>query len=212
MHIVVVDPLRPGHELRYHPGEANVRMADVVVVNKVDTADPRDVGTVVDNVHSVNPDAVIVRAASPVELEDGPSLVGKRVLVVEDGPTITHGEMPYGAGTVAARRAGAVVLVDPRPFAVGSIAETFRKYPGIGHVLPAMGYGDDQLHELEATINAAECDVVVTGTPMNLGRLIEIKHRVRHATYALEDHGEPTLAQTLEPFIQAHTKHPMLTA
>jgi predicted GTPase len=211
VHIVVVDPLRPGHELRYHPGEANVRMADVVVVNKVDTADPRDVGTVVDNVHSVNPDAMIVRAASPVELEDGPSLVGKRVLVVEDGPTITHGEMPYGAGTVAARRAGAVVLVDPRPFAVGSIAEAFRKFPGIGRVLPAMGYGDEQLHELEATINAAECDLVVTGTPMNLGRLIEIKHPVRHATYALEDHGEPTLAQVLEPFIRAHTKHPMLT-
>jgi len=211
VHIVVVDPLRPGHELRYYPGEANVRMADVVVVNKVDTADPRDVGTVVENVHSVNPDAVIVRADSPVELEDGPSLVGKRVLVVEDGPTITHGEMPYGAGTVAARRAGAVVLVDPRPFAVGSIAETFRKFPGIGHVLPAMGYGDEQLHELEATINAAECDLVVTGTPMNLGRLIEIKHPVRHATYALEDHGEPTLAQTLDPFIRAHTKHPMLT-
>ncbi|HEX5468730.1 MAG TPA: cyclic 2,3-diphosphoglycerate synthase [Gaiellaceae bacterium] len=202
LHIVVVDPLRPGHELRYHPGEANVRMADVVVINKVDSADPRDVNAVSDAVHAVNPTALIVRAASPVTLEDGPSLAGKRVLVVEDGPTITHGEMPYGAGTVAAREAGAVVLVDPRPFAAGSIAQTFEKYPKIGHVLPAMGYGDEQLHELETTINAADCDVVVTGTPMDLGRLIDIKHPVRHATYVLDDLGEPTLADALEPFVE----------
>jgi predicted GTPase len=212
LHIVVVDPLRPGHELRYHPGETNVRMADVVVVNKVDTADPRDVAKVTDNVRAVNPDATIVRAASPVALEDGPSLVGKRVLVVEDGPTITHGEMPYGAGTVAALQEGAVVLVDPRPFAVGSIADTFRKYPMIGQVLPAMGYGSEQLHELEATINAAECDVVVTGTPMNLSRLIDIRHPVRHATYALEDHGLPTLEDALMPFIERHQTHLLVGA
>jgi predicted GTPase len=212
LHIVVVDPLRPGHELRYHPGEANVRMADVVVVNKVDTAYPEDVGRVVENVHAVNPEAMIVRAASPVSLEDGPSLAGKRVLVVDDGPTITHGGMPYGAGTVAARQAGAKALVDPRPYAVGSIAETFEKFHQIGSVLPAMGYGDDQLRELEATINAADCDAVITGTPMNLARLIDIKHPVRHATYAYADHGHPTLADALASFLEANQKHLLVPA
>jgi predicted GTPase len=205
LHIVVVDPLRPGHELRYHPGEANVRMADVVVVNKVDSAYPEDVGRVVDNVHAVNPQAMIVRAASPVSLEEGPALAGKRVLVVDDGPTITHGGMPYGAGTVAARQAGAKALVDPRPYAVGSIANTFEKFEQIGSVLPAMGYGDDQLRELEATINAADCDAVITGTPMNLARLIDMKHPVRHATYAYADHGSPKLYEALVPFIEKHS-------
>jgi predicted GTPase len=204
--ITVVDPLRPGHELAYHPGEANVRMADVVVVNKVDSADTEAVAEVVANVLSVNPDAQIVKAASPVTLEEGPPIAGARVLVVEDGPTITHGEMPYGAGTVAARQAGTTNLVDPRPYAVGSIAETFERYPGIGTVLPAMGYGDEQLAELEQTINATECDVVVTGTPMNLARLIRIEHPVRHATYALADHGRPTLADVLHPFLAQHRK------
>jgi len=203
--VTVVDPLRPGHELRYHPGELNLRLADVVVVNKVDTAAPEDVETVVANVKSVNPRATIVLAESPVTLDEGPTLEGKRVLVVEDGPTITHGEMPWGAGTVAARDAGAAELVDPRPFAVGSIAGTFAKFPGIGPVLPAMGYGDEQLRELEATINAADCDVVVTGTPMDLARIIDVRHPVRHARYALADHGEPTLAEALEPFVREHT-------
>ena len=202
--ITVVDPLRPGHELRYHPGEMNTRMADVVVVNKVETARPEDVETVIANVRSVNPGAVIVQAESPVTLDDGPSLEGKRVLVVEDGPTITHGEMPWGAGTVAARQAGAAELVDPRPYVVGSIADTFAKYPGIGPVLPAMGYGDEQLEELEATINAVECDLVVTGTPMDLGRLIDVRHPVRHARYALADHGSPTLADALAQFVREH--------
>jgi predicted GTPase len=210
-HIVVVDPLRPGHELRYHPGEANVRMADIVVVNKVDSAYPEDVGRVVENVHAVNPEATIVRAASPVSLEGGASLAGKRVLIVEDGPTITHGGMAYGAGEVAARQAGASELVDPRPSAVGSLKETFRKYHHIGTVLPAMGYGVDQLRELEETINAADCDVVVTGTPMDLGRLIDVKHPVLHATYALADHAHPTLAETLAPFI-AGVQEPLLVA
>jgi len=205
LHIVVVDPLRPGHELLYHPGETNVRMADLVVVNKVDTADPRDVAQVIHNVHAVNPGTRILRAASPVTLEDGPTLVGKRVLVIDDGPTITHGGMPYGAGTVAARQAGATTLVDPRPFAVGSIADTFERYPAIGNVLPAMGYGADQLRELEETINATDCDVVVTGTPIDLGRLIDVRHPVRHATYVLADHGRPTLAEAMTPFIAAHT-------
>jgi predicted GTPase len=202
--VTVVDPLRPGHELRYHPGELNLRMADVVVVNKVDTAQAWYVDEVVASTKRVNPDATVVLAESPVTLEEGPALEGKRVLVVEDGPTITHGEMPWGAGTVAARAAGAAELVDPRPFAVGSIAATFEKYPGIGPVLPAMGYGDEQLKELEATINAADCDVVVTGTPMDLGRIVEVRHPVRHARYALADHGEPTLAEALEPFVREH--------
>lgn len=201
--IVVVDPLRPGHELLYHPGETNVRMADLVVVNKVDTADPRDVATVIGNVHEVNPRAKIIRAASPVTLEEGPPLVGARVLVIDDGPTITHGGMPYGAGTVAARQAGATQLIDPRPYAVGSIAATFERYPDIGNVLPAMGYGAEQLRELEETINATECDVVVTGTPIDLGRLIDIRTPVRHATYVLADYGRPTLAEAIAPFVTA---------
>jgi predicted GTPase len=207
LHIVVVDPLRPGHELLYHPGEANVRMADIVVVNKVDTADPDDARRVIDNVRAVNPSATIVQAASPVSLEGEESLAGKRALVIDDGPTITHGGMPYGAGTVAARQAGVAELVDPRPFAVGSIVETFRKYPHIGAVLPAMGYGAEQLTELEETINATDCDVVITGTPMNLGRLIEVRHPVLHARYALADHGHPTLAEALVPFVEANQKH-----
>jgi len=204
--ITVVDPLRPGHELTYHPGEANVRMADVIVVNKVDSASAEAVAEVVANVLSVNPQARLVKAASPVTLEEGSPLAGAKVLVVEDGPTITHGEMPYGAGTVAAHQAGTTNLVDPRPYAVGSIATTFERYPGIGTVLPAMGYGDAQLAELEETINATPCDVVVTGTPMDLARLIDIRHPVRHATYGLADHGRPTLADVLTPFVEEHRR------
>jgi len=204
--ITVVDPLRPGHELTYHPGETNVRLADVVVVNKVDSASAEAVAEVVANVLSVNPQARLVKAASPVTLEEGSPLAGAKVLVVEDGPTITHGEMPYGAGTVAAHQAGTTNLVDPRPYAVGSIATTFERYPGIGTVLPAMGYGDAQLAELEETINATPCDVVVTGTPMDLARLIDIRHPVRHATYGLADHGRPTLADVLTPFVEEHRR------
>jgi predicted GTPase len=204
--ITVVDPLRPGHELAYHPGEVNVRMADIVVVNKVDSATQEAVAEVVANVLSVNPTARIVRAASPVTLEEGPRLAGAQVLVVEDGPTITHGGMPYGAGTVAARQAGATNLVDPRPYAVGSIAETFERFPRIGTVLPAMGYGEAQLAELEETIDATPCDAVVTGTPMDLTRLIDIRQPVRHATYVLADHGRPTLAEALEQFVTEHRR------
>jgi predicted GTPase len=196
--ITVVDPLRPGHELKYHPGETNLRMADAVVVNKIDTADAESVGRVVANIEGVNPRARIVRAASPVMLEDGPSLVGSRVLVVDDGPTLTHGGMPFGAGTVAARQGGALELVDPRPFAVGSIADILDRYPHL-HSLPAMGYSPDQLAELEATINASGCDVVVTGTPIDLGRLIDSKVPIRHARYELREIGEPTLADVLAP-------------
>jgi predicted GTPase len=196
--ITVVDPLRPGHELRYHPGETNLRMADVVVVNKMDSAEVDAVGEVVANIEAVNPRARIVRAASPVVLEDGPSIVGARVLVVDDGPTLTHGGMPFGAGTVAARQGGALELVDPRPFAVGSIADVLARYPEVDS-LPAMGYSPDQLHELEATINAATCDVVVTGTPIDLSRLIDAKHPIRHARYELRELGSPTLEDVLAP-------------
>lgn len=203
LHITVVDPLRAGHEVRYHPGEINLRMADVVVVNKVDAAQPEQIDVVLGNVAAVNPRATVVRTASPVRLEPGPDVAGKRVLVVEDGPTATHGGMPFGAGTVAAEAAGAGEIVDPRPWAVGSIAATYRAYPALGPLLPAMGYGDEQLRELEATIRAVPCDVVVTGTPIDLGRLLDVGHPIRHAVYESEDVGEPTLANVLAPVIAA---------
>ncbi len=194
--ITVADALRPGDGLTHHPGEVNLRMADVVVVNKVDAAGA-DPDRVVTEAATVNPSATIVRTASPVTLADGPDLGGARVLVIEDGPTITHGGMPYGAGTTAARAAGAAELVDPRPVAVGSIAETYQRYPHIGSVLPAMGYGATQMADLEATIAAVDCDVVVIGTPMDLGRLVEIRQPVRRATYESADAGSPTLADVV---------------
>jgi predicted GTPase len=207
--ITVVDPLRAGHELAYHPGEMNLRMADVVVVNKVDAATPADVGVVVGNVERVAPDAVVVMAASPVTLDplegtapgDEGSLAGARVLVVEDGPTITHGGMPFGAGTVAARQAGATELVDPRPFAVGSLRETYDAYPAIGPVLPAMGYGAAQLADLEATIRAVDADVVVAGTPIDLARLVEVDTPIRRARYELRELDHPTLEGALAPWL-----------
>ncbi len=201
--ITVVDPLRPGHETTYHPGETTLRLADVVVVNKVDTADPADVERVLAAVARVVADATVIRAESPVTLEGEQSLAGKRVLVVEDGPTLTHGGMPFGAGTVAARAAGATEIVDPRPFAVGSIATTYAAYPGTGAVLPAMGYGAAQLADLAATIRAADVDVVVSGTPMDLGRLIDVGHPMRRASYALREVGRPTLADVLAERIAA---------
>lgn len=197
MHVVVVDPMRPGHETTFHPGEANLRMADIVVVNKVDAAAREDVDRVLADVAAANPAAVVVEAASPVTLAPGPDLVGARVLVVEDGPTITHGGMPHGAGMVAARKAGATDLIDPRPHAVGSLAATFAQYPGIGAVLPAMGYGRDQVRDLEATIRASGCDVVVNGTPVDLARLVDLACPVRRATYELQDLGAPRLADVL---------------
>jgi predicted GTPase len=200
--IVVVDPLRAGHELRYHPGEANLRSADAVVVNKIDSADPASIARVLADIASINPGATVVRAASPVRLDHGPSLVGAAALVVEDGPTITHGGMPFGAGLVAAQRGGAGVIVDPRPYAVGSIAEVFGTYPHIGSVLPAMGYSEEQLRELEQTINAVECDVVVSGTPIDLARLIHSRHPIRQASYELEELGPPTLSDVLAPLIE----------
>jgi len=198
--VVVVDPLRAGDELAYHPGEANLLGADVVVVNKIDSAELSQLETVLRDIRLVNADAHIVLARSPVELRDGPPLEGRRVLVVDDGPTLTHGGMPFGAGTVAAREAGAAELVDPRPCAVGSIAETFARYPDL-RVLPAMGYSDEQLAELERTIDACDCDVVVTGTPIDLARLIRSRHPIRHATYRLEEVGGVPLVDLLEPIV-----------
>ena len=200
--VTVLDPLRPGHELAFHPGEVNLRMADIAVVNKVDSAAPAAVAEVVANIHRVNPAAVVVRTASPVTLAGEGSLTGRRVLVVEDGPTITHGGMPFGAGTVAAHHAGATEFVDPRPVAVGSIAETYAKYPHIGPVLPAMGYGAAQVTDLEATIRASGCDVVVNGSPFSLGRLFDPGVPIRDVTYQLAEVGEPSLTSALAPWIE----------
>ena len=206
--IVVADPLRPGHELLYHPGEVNLRMADVVVVNKVDSAEAHNVEQVVENIDAVNPMATIVFAKSPPRLEYGPDLLGKVVLVVDDGPTLTHGEMPFGAGLVAARNAGAARIVDPRPYAVGSLKDVFANWPQLTNVLPAMGYSDEQLKELEQTINAVACDVVITGTPIDLSRLIHSKHPIRHVRYELEEVGMPTIEEALVPIVeQVKTLH-----
>lgn len=199
--IVVADPLRPGHELLYHPGETNLRMADVVVINKVDSAEAHNVEQVLANVEAVNPMAKVVFAKSPPLLEIGPELLGRLVLVVDDGPTLTHGEMPFGAGLVAARNAGAASVVDPRPYAVGSIKDTLDRWPQLTNVLPAMGYSDEQLRDLQDTINAVDCDVVVTGTPIDLGRLITSRHPIRHVRYELEEVGRPTIAEVLEPIV-----------
>jgi predicted GTPase len=195
--IVVADPHRPGHEMRYHPGEANLRAADVVVINKVDTAGLQGITEVRDNVYAVNPKAVVVEAASAIFVEDPQAVRGKRVLVIEDGPTLTHGEMTYGAGVVAARRFGAAELVDPRPYAVDSIAATFAKYSHIEALLPAMGYGDEQMRDLETTINSADCDLVLTATPIDLRRLINIRHPMDRVRYELQVIGQPTLKEIL---------------
>ncbi len=197
LHIVVADPLRPDHSRRYHPGEANLYMADVVVINKVDTADPEGILQVREDVHSVAPDAIVIEAASPIFVENPAAIRGKRVLVIEDGPTLTHGGMPYGAGTVAARRFGAAELVDPRSQAVGSITKTFESYPHIGALLPAMGYGEAQIAELEKTINAVDCDLVLTATPIDLRRIIDVRHPLDRVRYELQVIGEPTLKEVL---------------
>lgn len=193
LHIVVVDPHRPGHELRYHPGETNARAADIFVINKVDTARPEDVLKVRENLRTLNSRAAIVEAASPLFVEEPKAIQGKRVLVIEDGPTLTHGEMAYGAGWMAARRYGATEIVDPRPYAVGSIKAAYDKYPTTGDVLPAMGYGKKQISELEKTINAAEADLVIIGTPIDLTRLIKINKPTQRVRYELQEIGKPTL-------------------
>jgi predicted GTPase len=197
LHIVVADPHRAGHELRYHPGEANLRMADVVVINKIDTSEPDKVELIRHNVVAVNPRAVVVDAASPIFVDDPAAIQGCRVLVVEDGPTLTHGEMSFGAGTVAARRFNAAEIVDPRPYAVGSIAETYQKYPNTGPILPAMGYGAKQIQELQKTINATPCDLVIIATPIDLRRVVKINRPTQRVRYELQEIGRPTLQDVL---------------
>lgn len=195
--IVVADPHRPGHEFHYHPGETNVRMADVFVINKVDTANPESVNAVRESLRAMNPGAVVIEAASPLYADDPASIRGKRVLVVEDGPTLTHGEMAYGAGWVAARRLGAAEIVDPRPFAVGSIDATYKKYPKTGPILPAMGYGDEMVHDLEETINAADVDMVISATPIDLTRIIKVNKPMQRVRYELQEIGTPNLGDIL---------------
>jgi predicted GTPase len=198
LHLVVVDPHRAGHELRYHPGETNLRMADACVVNKMDTAPEEGVEAVLESIRSVNPGAAIVRAASPFEVEqDTHQIRGKKVLAIEDGPTLTHGEMAYGAAVLAAKEGGASELVDPRPFAVGSIKETFAKNPHLTQLLPAMGYGRKQMEELRETIERSDADLVLIGTPIDLRRVIELDKPALRVTYRLEEIGEPTIAQLL---------------
>jgi len=199
--ITIVDPHRPDHALRYHPGETNVRMADAILINKVDTASLEGVETARRIAYELNPDALVIEAASPLFVDGGDAIRGKRALVVEDGPTLTHGEMAYGAGWVAARRYGAAEIVDPRPYAVGSIAATYEKYPTTGDVLPAMGYGDRQVEELAATIRATEADVIVIGTPIDLSRLIEFDKPSVRVSYELQEIGDPTLEDVLKPVL-----------
>ncbi len=196
--IVVADPHRPGHESTYHPGETNARDADVIVINKVDTADPQAVIKVRENLRALNPTATVIEAASPLFVDNPSAIQGKRVLVVEDGPTLTHGEMAYGAGYVAAQRFGAKEIVDPRPFAVKSIAETYKKYPKTGPILPAMGYGRQQMKDLEATIKKADVDMVIVGTPIDLTRVIKLDKPYQRVRYELQEIGQPTLEDILK--------------
>ncbi len=195
--IVVVDPHRPGHELAYHPGEANFRRASCLVINKVDTADKKGIQEVKANIAKFNPKAVVIEAASPVTVEDPAAIRGKRVLVVEDGPTLTHGEMRYGAGVIAAQRFGAASIVDPRPYAVGSIARTFQKYPAIGTLLPAVGYGEAQMDELRQTIERVDCDLVLIATPIDLRRTIHFEKPALRVSYELQEIGKPDLDDVL---------------
>jgi predicted GTPase len=198
VHIVVVDPHRPGHELRYHPGETNLRMADVCVVNKIDSASQEGIDAVLDSIHANTTNATIVLAASPFHVEGDAELIrGKRVLAIEDGPTLTHGEMSYGAAVLAAKQHGAAELLDPRPFAVGSIARTFEDYPDIGALLPAMGYGRQQMDDLRETIARSDADLVLIGTPIDLRRLIAFDKPALRVTYKLQEMGEPTLRDVL---------------
>ena len=186
-----------GHEKAYHPGETNVRSADVFVINKVDTASPEKVFEVRESLYALNPGALVIEAASPLFVDEPEAIRGKSVLVIEDGPTLTHGEMAYGAGWVAARRFGASAIVDPRPYAVGSILATYRKYPNTGPILPAMGYGEDMTHDLEATINNAPVDMVISATPIDLTRIIKVNKPMQRVRYELQEIGKPTLEDVL---------------
>ena len=198
LQIVVADPHRPGHERSYHPGETNVRAADVFVINKVDTANTEAVMKVRESLHELNPNAVVIEAASPLFVDDPEAIRGKRVLVIEDGPTLTHGEMAYGAGWVAARRFGAAEIVDPRPYAVGSIVATYKKYPNTGPILPAMGYGDEMTRDLEKTIDNADVDLVISATPIDITRVLKVKKPMQRVRYELQEIGKPTLEDILK--------------
>jgi len=198
LQIVVADPHRAGHELAYHPGEANLRAADVIVINKIETADSKSINKVRESIRNVNPNAIVIDGASPIFVDDPAAIRGKSVLVVEDGPTLTHGEMAYGAGVVAAQKFGARELVDPRPYAVGTIKATYAKYPTTGTVLPAMGYGDEQTRELEQTINATPCDMVIIATPIDLRRIVKIDKPSQRVSYELQEIGQPTLLEVLK--------------
>ncbi len=200
--VTVADPLRPGHEVSYYPGEVALRMADVVVINKIDSADYKDINTVRENIRRVNPGATVIDAASTISVDDMSAIRGKRVLVVEDGPTLTHGEMKIGAGVVAAQRFGAAEMVDPRPYAVGKLKETFKTYPEIGTLLPAMGYGEEQIKDLAATIDACECDSVIIATPIDLKRVIDIKKPCAKVEYQLQEIGKPDLEMVLSDFAE----------
>ncbi|MCK4646841.1 MAG: GTPase [Candidatus Aminicenantes bacterium] len=200
LEIVVVDPHRPGHELLYYPGEINFRRAHVIVINKMDSAEKEKINLLLENIKKFNPEATIIRANSAISVPEGEEISGKTVLVIEDGPTLTHGEMPYGAGVIAATRYKASKIIDPRPFAVGSINETFQKYTHLDKVLPAMGYGKKQMAELAQTIDKIECDLVVSGTPIDLGRLIKTNKKILRVSYELEEIGTPDLAEVLRDF------------
>jgi predicted GTPase len=202
--ITVADPHRPGHELRYYPGEVTLRLADVVIINKIDSAAPAAIQEVRESIEKVNPSAMVIDGASPIRVDDLSLIRGKKVLVVEDGPTLTHGEMKIGAGVVAARKFGAAELVDPRPFTVGKLSETFRLYPGIGTLLPAMGYGDEQLKDLETTINNTACDSVIIATPIDLNRIIKIRKPNTRVYYDLQEIGKPDLTDVLGEFVKKH--------
>jgi len=202
LNFTVVDPHRPGHELTYYPGEVTLRLADVVIINKIETAPPEGIQTVRENIAKVNPKAIVVDGASPIKVDNPAIIRGKRVLVIEDGPTLTHGEMKIGAGTVAAQKYGAAEMVDPRPFTVGKLTQTFEIYPGIGTLLPAMGYGDQQLKDLEATINKTDCDSVIIGTPIDLNRIIKINKPNTRVYYDLQEIGDPNLTDILDEFLQ----------
>jgi predicted GTPase len=201
LHIVVADPHRPGHEKQYHPGEANIRMADVVIINKVDTASPENIEAVKASVKEMNPDADIIEAGSPISTEHPEMIRGKTVLVIEDGPTLTHGEMKYGAATIAAKRFGAKEIVDPEQYSVGSIKKTFKKYPHLKNLLPAMGYGKTQIEELQETVNKVPCDVVVSGTPINLERVIKVNKPVLRVRYELDEIGRPNLEDMIKTYL-----------
>ena len=202
--VTVADPHRPGHEVSYYPGEVCLRIADVVVINKIDTANPENILKVRESIARVNPNAVVVDAASPIQVDNPEVIKGKRVLVIEDGPTLTHGEMKIGAGTIAAQQYGATELVDPLPYTVGSITEAFKRYPNIGALLPAMGYGKQQLKDLEETINKVDCDAVVVATPINLNSIIDIKKPNTRVYYELREIGMPNLGDVISEFGKAH--------